>query len=69
MYILFIHSSFDEHLTFCFIVDYFLFLFKMILFIYFKENKQNGEAAGEGEADSPLSREADTGLNSKTLGL
>ena len=33
-----------------------------------REHKPWGGAQGEGEADSPLSREPDLGLNTKTLG-
>ena len=34
-----------------------------------KEHKQGVVAEGEGEADSPLSREPDVGLDPRTLGL
>jgi len=33
-----------------------------------REHKLGGEAEGEGEADSPLSREPDVGLGLRTLG-
>jgi len=42
-----------------------LLFFKKILFIYLRERKGEGET--EGEADSPLSREPDAGLNPRTL--
>jgi len=39
---------------------YCIFIFFKILFIYLRENTQAGRA-GEGETDSPLSREPDVG--------
>ena len=52
-------------------------LFLKILFIYFRQrhkkkesiSKMGGEAKGEGQADSPLSREPNAGLDPRTLGL
>jgi len=52
------------------------FFFLKILLIYLRErvskrereHKLGGEAEGEGEADSPLSREPDVGLGLRTLG-
>ena len=48
-----------------------LSLFLKILFIYLREiEKRRGEQGeeGEGEAESPLSREPDAGLDPRTLG-
>ena len=44
--------------------------FFKVLFIYLTENERaqiGGTAEGEGEADSPLSREPNMGLNPRTL--
>ena len=52
-------------------LNFFLFCFFKILFMYLRERKKQqsrGWAEGEGEADSLLSREPDSGLNPKTLG-
>jgi len=49
----------------------FFFSFFKILFIYLTEREREGAQVGggeEGEAGSPLSREPDTGLDSRTLG-
>ena len=44
------------------------FLKKIIyLFICKRERRNESTSKGEGEADSPLSREPDAGLNSRTL--
>lgn len=45
-------------------------MFFKILLIWEREHKQEGEAEGKGEAeaDSPLRRELDLGLDSRTLG-
>lgn len=45
----------------------FRFFFK-ILFIYLRDSVSKRAGEGEGEADSPLSREPDMGLNPRTLG-
>ena len=43
------------------------FLFFKILFVYLRES-ETAQWEGEGEADALLSRELDTGLDSRTLG-
>ena len=49
----------------------FVLILKNILFIYLtnweRKRAQAGERAGEGEADSPQSREPDTGLDTRTI--
>ena len=46
---------------------FYLFFKRFYLFIYLRESTGEHEQGGEGEAGSPLSKEPDTGLDSRTL--
>ena len=46
---------------------FWVFFFKDFIYLQKTVHKERGEADGEGDADSPLSREADLGLNPRTL--
>ena len=52
-------------------VTYFSLFFKDFICLFERErdSERHHEQRGEGEADSPLSREPDEGLDRRTLGL
>ena len=52
-----------------FLIELFYFLKVVVIYlrVHTSERAQGGKQEGVGEADSPLSREPDVGLNPRTL--